>query len=231
MVSLHFSTWSSFICRTVAIDKKKKKKGRDSRVGKYRRRHTHDDRRIIEFLVVSIAVRNVHRGVQSYFFGMPAGCEVCRGIRHRTGTRLCGLATNDDYAPWCGNFAGNPEGLPTVEKKKWEESAKVARGRHKCPNYLGAGIRSTVIIWTGQRNLGGRRNLRDGRGPPPPLRPSAATAGCPNSHSNTPNRPVHPLSPPARCNANPTLPPFHRTINERTVRVKILRYDPDSLSG
>lgn len=111
---------------------KKKKKGRDSRVGKYRRRHTHDDRRIIEFLVVSIAVRNVYRGVQSYFFGMPAGCEVCRGIRHRTGTRLCGLATNDDYAPWCGNFAGNPEGLPTVEKKnekkvrKWRADATSA---------------------------------------------------------------------------------------------------------
>lgn len=146
------------------------------------------------------------------------GCSIMRFSDER---RLCALV-------W--QFRWQSGGFANGGKKKWEESAKVARGRHKCPNYLGAGIRSTVIIWTGQRNLGGRRNLRDGRGPPPPLRPSAATTGCPNSHSNTTNRPVHPLSPPARCNANPTLPPFHRTINERTVRVKILRCPVSSIS-
>lgn len=82
-------------------------------------------------------------------------------------------------------------------KKAGRDCESAARGRHKCPNYLAVGIRSTVIIWTGQRNLGGRRNLRDGRGPPPPRR----TARCPNSHSNTPNRPLfcHP-----RCNTDPT---------------------------
>lgn len=118
--------------RSRLTKKERKERNDNSRVGKYRTRRTHDDRRIIEFLVVSIAVRNAHRGVQLYFFGMPAGCEVCRGIRHRTGARLCGSATNDDYAPWCGNFAGNPEGLPTVEKKnekkvrKWRADATSA---------------------------------------------------------------------------------------------------------
>ena len=81
------------------------------------------------------------------------------------------------------------------ERKGGKNQKKVRKWRANATSALtisGAGIRSTVIIWTGQRNLGGRRNLRDGRGPPPPLRPSATPAGCPNSHSNTPNRATPP---------------------------------------
>lgn len=71
---------------------------------------------------------------------------------------------------WCGNFAGNPgEGGVKKTGRKRESSARSATS---ALTISGAGIRSTVIIWTGQRNLAGRGNLRDGRGPPLPPRPS-----------------------------------------------------------
>lgn len=101
------------------------------------------------------------------FFRMPNWTQGATRYPSSNWHSIMRFATNDDYATrpvqFRRQFGTGRDG------KKSEESAKVPRGRHKCPNYLAAGIRSTVIIWTGQRNLGGRRNLRDGRGPPSPL--------------------------------------------------------------
>lgn len=57
-------------------------------------------------------------------------------------------------------------------KKTGRKRESSARSATSALTISGAGIRSTVIIWTGQRNLAGRGNLRDGRGPPLPPRPS-----------------------------------------------------------
>ena len=127
------------------------------------------------------------------------------------------------------------------ERGREKNQKKVRKWRANATSALtisGAGIRSTVIIWTGQRNLGGRRNLRDGRGPPPPLRPSATPAGCPNSHSNTPNRAIPPsfATPLLQRRPHASCFPTRRSTNTHThththiFRVKILRYSFDGFS-
>ena len=57
-------------------------------------------------------------------------------------------------------------------KKTGRKRESSARSATSALTISGVGIRSTVIIWTGQRNLAARGNLRDGRGPPPPLSPA-----------------------------------------------------------
>lgn len=54
-------------------------------------------------------------------------------------------------------------------KKTGRKRESSARSATSALTISGVGIRSTVIIWTGQRNLAARGNLRDGRGPLPRL--------------------------------------------------------------
>lgn len=106
-------------------------------------------------------------------------------------------------------------------KKTGRKRESSARSATSALTISGVGIRSTVIIWTGQRNLAARGNLRDGRGPLPRLSPllslsPSLAATRPNSHSNTPNRvALLPLSLP-RCNADPT-----KAFHPRRVHVRV----------
>lgn len=106
-------------------------------------------------------------------------------------------------------------------KKTGRKRESSARSATSALTISGVGIRSTVIIWTGQRNLAARGNLRDGRGPLPRLSPLLSlslslAATRPNSHSNTPNRvALLPLSLP-RCNADPT-----KALHPRRVHVRV----------
>lgn len=114
-------------------------------------------------------------------------------------------------------------------KKTGRKRESSARSATSALTISGVGIRSTVIIWTGQRNLAARGNLRDGRGPLPRLSPllslsPSLAATRPNSHSNTPNRvALLPLSLP-RCNADPTKAFHPRRVHVRVcVCAKILK--------
>lgn len=101
-------------------------------------------------------------------------------------------------------------------KKTGRKRESSSRSATSALTISGVGIRSTVIIWTGQRNLAARGNLRDGRGPPSRLS-SLLSLSLPRRHpsqfafqhtkpccpppSFTPSlqRRPHESSPPAPC--------------------------------
>lgn len=64
-------------------------------------------------------------------------------------------------------------------KKTGRKRESSARSATSALTISGVGIRSTVIIWTGQRNLAARGNLRDGRGPLPRLSPLLSLSPSP----------------------------------------------------
>lgn len=68
-----------------------------------------------------------------------------------------------NFAKYAGGPVATGRDAAAAERQKNRKKVQKFGADHKCPNYLAVGIRSTAIIWTGHRNLGGRRNLRDGR--------------------------------------------------------------------